>query len=365
MIPVLYPSNKREFSDLGLGFLPHWIKDTPEVAEERNGEFFFQGELPVGALNVDKLAIDRIILAAPAPGKDPQPFRIQDLSKPDGRETVRVLAPHVSYQLTQSILKPTTFTINGDVESIVRNVIMLKGVPAIYSLVGTKFFEFESDIIVSSPVEFDTLADWKYTTIREALGGMEGSIADLVGGELEWDGWTVRLLKRRGKFVDKPIRYGQNLGSLSFETDARALVTAYIGYAERADGLMRESSLVRSPDAYLYAYPRVQVINFTQHFRDLGNENPSFDDVQAATEAYAAGHPGNLRTSIKIDVVPDELQGVQLCDTVPVIHPGYDLQQSAKVVKTVFDPVEEKYKQLTIGELQKDITSTIAGLLRR
>lgn len=97
MIPLLFEKDTREFTHLGLGALPSWIDDTIEVVEERNGEFYLQGELPVGGLHVDQLAIDRIILAAPAPGKPAQPFRIQELSKPEDSDTVKVFAPHVSY----------------------------------------------------------------------------------------------------------------------------------------------------------------------------------------------------------------------------------------------------------------------------
>jgi len=370
MIPVLYEKDATSFTTLGMGFLPSWIEDTLEVVEERNGEFYLQGELPVGGLHVSQLAIDRIILASPAPDKAPQPFRILGLSKPDESETVKVLAPHVSYQLTKSLLSPTTFVISGDVQTCVLRYLLLKGIPNFSNVLsGARLFGFESDITIGFPVTFDTETEKKWVSVREALGGMEGSVVDLCGGELEWDGWTVRLLKNRGHAVQRPIRYGRNLESLSFETNASNLVTAYVGYCETSDGGIVHTGMIRTANAGRYAYPRIQELNLTEHFQELAGEgeevNPSVEDVRAATEDYAASHPGNLRTSITIKVVPADLQNVHLCDTLPVIHPGYDIQQAAKVVRTVYDPIKKRYKEVTVGEIQRTIVDTIAGLLRR
>ena len=368
MIPVLYEKTERDFSTLGLGFLPEWIEGTLQVVEERNGEYYLEGDLPAGALNVDQLGIDRIIYALPNPDADPQPFRIQQLSKPDGENIVHVMAPHVSYQLSQSILRPLKFTIASgtNMENAI-GAIWLYGIPSIYSIVGEKFFYFESDITTSSAVTFDTQTDARFVTIREALSGMEGSIVDLVGGELEWDKWTVKLLQSRGTNNDKVIRYGQNMATSSFDTNALNIVTAYYGFCNTTAGTCVDSSLVRTSDASNYAYPRVAVLDLTEHFTSLAGEgqpvSPTVNDVQDATEAYAASHPGNLKTSITIEGVPEEMQDLRLCDTVTVVHPGYNLQQSAKVVQTVFDPVKERYTSLTIGEIRKTVTDTIMQLL--
>lgn len=370
MIPVLYEKDATSFTTLGMGFLPSWIEDTIEVVEERNGEFYLQGELPVGGLHVSQLAIDRIILASPAPDKAPQPFRILGLSKPDESETVKVLAPHVSYQLTKSLLSPTTFVISGDVQTCVLRYLLLKGIPNFSNVLsGARLFGFESDITMGSPVTFDTETEKKWVSVREALSGMEGSVVDLCGGELEWDGWTVHLYKNRGHASSRPIRYARNLESISFETSANDLVTAFVGYCEATNGEIVHTGMIRTANAGNYAFPRIQALNLTEHFQSIAGEgndvNPSAEDVRAATQQYAASHPGDLRTSITVKAIPEALRDIHLCDTVTVIHPGYDLQQQAKVVRTVYDPIKERYKEITIGEFRKTIIDTIASLLRR
>lgn len=361
MIPLLFEKDSREFTRLGLGALPSWIEDTIEVVEERNGEFYLQGELPVGALHVDQLAIDRIILAAPAPGKAAQPFRIRRHFKPPEHDTVQVLAQHVSYQLTETAIPtygteailPTYATAQAAMDALMRIA-----VPDL-----SEVFTFESDIVPETALPFGMRGE--PVNLRAALGGVKGSVVDVFGGELEWDGWTVRLHKQRGKFVNKPIRYGQNLESLSFETDVSGLVTGYIGYYRTEGGSVILGETVLASNAGDYAYPRVVAVDLTEKFAD-SEYLPTSAQITAAAETYRDEQElHTLSTSIIINAIPDDLQNVYLCDTVPVIHPGYNLQQQAKVVKTVYDPIKERYKEITVGEIQKTIVDTIAALLRR
>ena len=349
MIPVLYEKNVRDFGyNNGLGSLPDWI--SIEVVEERNGEFYLQGELPVDGVHVDKLAIDRIIYAAAAPGELPQPFRILRLQKPEGSDTVEIMAPHVSYQLTQTMILPVQVD-QGNPPSFrycedAMDYLFDKSVPSMEGI----FFE-QSDIEASSakPVNFS-----EAVTLRSALFGAEGSLVDLFGGEIRWEHWIVRILASRGTNSGKVIRYGQNMSSISFDTDATNLVTAYMGYVSLPDVTV-PGNIVYVTGYNSFAYPRVEVLNLTEQFSDSGYV-PTSAQITTATEAAVADKLGavNLRTSIVVEAVPDTLQDLKLC---------YNLQQSAKIVKTVFDPIKEKYTSLTIGEIRKSIADTLREML--
>lgn len=356
MIPVLYEKNVRDFGyNNGLGSLPDWI--SIEVVEERNGEFYLQGELPVDGVHVDKLAIDRIIYAAAAPGELAQPFRILKIDKPEGSNTVQIMAPHVSYQLTQTVIlpylteTPPTYQYCEDA----MDYLFGRSFPSMEGI----FYEM-SDIEASSakPVSFT-----ETVTLRNALFGAEGSLVDLFGGEMRWEHWIVRILASRGTVTNKVIRYGENLSSLSFDTDATSLVTAYIGYITMPGATVR-SNMVYVTGYNAFAYPRVEALDLTEQYQDA-EYLPTTAQLTTATEAAVADKLGavNLRTSIVVEAVPDTLQDLKLCDTVTVLHPGYNLQQSAKIVKTVFDPIKEKYTSLTIGEIRKSIADTLREML--
>ena len=360
MIPVLYENDETSFKSLGLGFLPSWIEDSIGVTEERNGEFFLEGELPVDGLHVDQLAIDRLIYTAPAPRKDPQPFQIKKIQKPDGADTVKVLAHHGSYQLTEHICKPNSFRSASAQEAMN----WLFGQGRMVPQLDTTRWSFESDITLAELVQMTHLQP---LSVRAILGGAEDSLVDLYGGELEWDRWTVRLLASRGRNTGKMIRYRVNMGDLSYDTDSTGLVTAYYGWWRDSETSAYNDAYLTKPNVNDFAYTRVQAVDLSSVLqRPDGQLRPTDAEMQAALQAYMnEQHANHLTTNIKISAVPEELQDVYLCDTVTVVHPGYGLQQQAKIVKTVYDPIKERYKEITVGEIQKTITDTIAGLLRK
>lgn len=360
MIPMLYEKIYHGTGDEDrIGRLPAWIEC--EITEERNGGFYLRGTLPAGATNVNELAADRIIAAAPAPprsGYNPvQPFRIRKVSKPPGANHVAVEAHHVSYQLTENIVKPASVNYASAQDAMLwvfgRTSQGSRVVPPLHSA-----FVFESDIVLTEAVQYTQLSP---ITVRAALGGVEGCFLDLYGGELEWDGWSVRLLASRGVVRDLPIAYGRNMATLEFDTDAAGMVNGYYGWG-RWNGTYRDTGPIYKPNYTDWAYPRIEAVDLSSEFDEL----PSDADLEAALQAYADTQNNyHLPTSITVTAVPAALQSVFLCDTIRVIHPGYNISQPAKIVRTVFDPIRERYTAVTIGEIQMGITDTIARMLSR
>lgn len=360
MIPMLYEKTYHGTGNLGrIGRLPAWIECS--VTEERNGEFFLTGTLPAGAQNVDELAIDRIIYAAPAPPRsnysNVQPFRIRKLTKPPDANHVEVEAHHVSYQLTENIVQPASVNYASAQDAMLwvfgRTSSGSRVIPPLHSAFG-----FHSDIELEEGVQYTQLNP---ISVRAALGGVEGSFLDLYGGEFDWDGWDVRLLASRGTILDLPITYAKNMATLEFATDAAGMINGYYGWG-RWNGVFKDSGPVYKPNYTDWAYPRIEAVDLSSEFDEL----PSDADLAAALQAYADTQERyTLPTSITVTAVPSALQSVHLCDTIRVIHPGYQVNQPAKVVRTVYDPIREKYTAVTIGEIQKGITDTIAVMLAR
>lgn len=360
MIPVLY-TKEHYGSDHAnvVGKLPAWKECT--VTEERNGEFFLKGTLPAGAQNVDELAIDRIIECAPAPprsGYNPvQPFRIRKLTKPPDANHVEVEAHHVSYQLTENIVQPASVNYASAQDAMLwvfgRTSSGSRVIPPLHSAFG-----FHSDIVLTEAVQYTQLSP---ITVRAALGGVEGSFLDLYGGEFDWDGWDVRLLASRGTTLDIPVAYGKNMATLEFNTDAAGMINGYYGWG-RWNGVYKDTGPIYKPDYTNWAYPRIEAVDLSSEFDEL----PTDAALAAALQAYADTQDNyHLPTSITVTAVPSVLQSVHLCDQLMVIHPGYKISQPAKVVKTVYDPIRERYTAVTIGEIQTGITDTIARMLAR
>ena len=79
MIPILYPATETEFETNGLGALSD--VSSCVVTEERNGSYELEMQYPVSGRHYSDIALDTIIYAQPADGKDPQPFQIYKISK--------------------------------------------------------------------------------------------------------------------------------------------------------------------------------------------------------------------------------------------------------------------------------------------
>lgn len=355
MIPFLCDKSARTFTDHGFGSLPSW-KECKVV--ENRGEYYLEGVLPVGAFNVDELAIERIIVAAPAPGKKMQPFRIRKLSKTMNDKAVHVLAHHVSYELVESITKP-------------QNISTKSGQTALASLIEQGYmvpqnngrFAVLSDI---SSTDFIQVSFLTPKNTRSAIGD-EGGVADLFGAEIEWDGYVVNMT-HRGRDTDKVIRYGRNLSDMAYDTDVEGIVTGLYGYWRASQSGAFTDAIYPDPMTWPSGlqYPRIQPVDLSSELEPAeGQLIPSAAAMSAALSAHADRINSDYQTSITVTAIPADLQDVYLYDLVTVIHPGYDIRQRAKIVETVFDPIRERYTSLTIGERVPDITDSILAVAKR
>lgn len=370
MTPYLYKQDYHGHGDEDrIGPLPSWIDC--QVTEERNGEFYLEGTLPVGGRNVDELAIDRIIMCASCPPRpasgvsgDPfqayhplQPFRIRKVTKP-AENVVQVTAHHVSYQLTENIVQP--FNLNySSVQTFFNNLLNYSGSLTGYVIPAIPGFVFISDIESANAIQINHNDP---TSVRALLGG-EGGIQDLFGGEFDWNGWEVYLrddggYSPRGRPTDIEIKYAKNMASLEFETNADGLITGYYGYYK---GPPFKCCALYKDGAGTFAYERIAAVDLSSEFEST----PTDQELEDALQTYMdTQHDDTLPTSITVTAVPDVLQNIFLCDQITVIHPEFKIKQTMKVVRTVYDPIRERYTAVTIGEIPNDITDTIAVLWR-
>ena len=211
MIPILFPPGAVEFKTQGLGALSDAISCT--VTEERNGAYELEMQYPMGGLHFDEITDRCIVYAIPSPYRLPQPFRIYRITKPlDGVCTI--YAQHISYDLSGVPLNPFTAS----------------NAPA--AMAG-----LQSNAAVVSPFKFwtdkSTAAAFSVevpSSTRSVLGGSQGSILDVYGGEYEWDSFTVRLHGQRGQDNGVVIRYGKNLTDIEQDRNIANVATGIYPY---------------------------------------------------------------------------------------------------------------------------------------
>ena len=347
MRPILYGAGETAFDHNGLGILGECI--SCRVTQERTGVYELEMEYPVEGKHFPELALRRMILALPDKLSQPQPFRIYEISKPIGG-VVTVYARHLCYDLMGIPVSPFTAS------SAAGAMIALGANAAVICP-----FEFWTD---KSTVASMTVS--VPTTIWELLGGSQGGVLDVYGGEYEFDRWAVKLWKNRGYDRGVTIRYGKNLTALQQDENCEAVYTGVYPYWADQDG-----NLVTLPEKIVnasgeFGFTRIMTRDFSQEWE----EAPTEDQLRSRTETYIkANSIGVPKVSLDVSFIPLEqteeykdiklLEQVGLCDTVTVEFPKLGVSATAKCIKTVFDCLTERYDSLTLGDAKSTFTDAI------
>lgn len=353
MIPILYDKTETEFKTLGIGPLSDAI--SCEVTEERNGSYELRMAYPITGVHYSDITNEAIICAIPEDGKDVQPFRIYKISRPINGK-ISVYAEHLSYQLSHIVVMP--FTAHGAGNT-------LSGL--IDNSIGDQPFSVWTDI-ANGTTEYNQIVP---SSFRSRLGGVSGSVLDCFGGEYEFDQWTVKLHAHRGTDRGVSIEYGKNLVSVTQEENIANVVTGIVPMWKSNDGdtvVTLPEVLIESEYADRYTYKRNIVYDFSSDFQD----QPTEEELRTKAESYVSSNLiGVPEVSIDVDFVALsdteeykdlERERINLCDTVTVRFAELGIDTTAKVVKTVYDVLGERYTKVSIGSVKASIVDTVNSI---
>lgn len=356
MKPILFNKTATSFNTNGLGRLD---AISCKVTEERNGLFELEMEIAETANHAKEIEMCSIIVAKPSQSGNKQPFRVYKIGKPiNGR--FKVYAQHISYQLSYIPVMP--FTITASASACNQTLQALKS-----NSVGTNPFTFQTDVNVVASYQQTAPA-----SLRSRLGGVEGSVLDQFGGEYEWDNYTVKLLKNRGLVTPNvSLRYGKNITDLTQEENIENTITGIVPYWQSSEGettVTLPEKVIESSTASNFPFKRTVPMDFSQSFQD----EPTQAQLRAKAQAYInQSGVGIPKVSIKLSFVSladteeyksvAALQAVNLCDNINVYFEKLGISTTAKIVKTVYDVLLEKYDSLEIGSLKSTLASTISG----
>lgn len=215
---------------------------------------------------------------------------------------------------------------------------------------------------------------------RAALGGVEGSVLSLWGGEFEFDNFTVKLHKARGRKTGIKIAYGKNITDIKQEASVAGVFTAVYPYAkyttQPTDGQTEpEEITVSLPEKILYsqkasktAGERVCIKDFSESFN--GATEITVEQLRAKAQNWVETSGFDV-PSVNITVAFENLwqspeyeqyallERCGLCDTVSVEFPALNISTTAKIIKTKYDVLSEKYLQITLGSARANFADTV------
>lgn len=353
MIPILYENTETAFISNGLGRLRDCISFL--VTEERNGIFEADFEYPITGAHFEDIIPGRIVAARHDDTSDVQPFDIVSYSKPiDGIVTFH--AVHISYRLSG-------YTAYGsNINSLADAFTMLEAAEP-----SPIPFTFETDISSSA---FLASADGTPRSVRQFLGGIEGSVLDSYGGEYEFDRFRVILHQARGVYRDFAIRYGVNMTDYQDDSDYSGAFTACVPYWSGTDSSGAETKVIGDlVDSGLEGYSG-RTVCVPLDLSDKFESEPTKAQVEAEALAQMTANHVNLPSqTIKVDFArlsdfPEyanlaDLLTCQLCDTLTVIFPDYNTAGMFKIVKTVYNVLEERFADMELGTLATTLAEAL------
>lgn len=348
--PILYDANETNFDHNGLGILSDCI--ACECTEEANGAFELNIQYDFSGIHFEKIGQRSIIKAKIDRFREPQLFRVYSVSKPMLKVST-ILAEHISYDL--SGIPVSSFTAENVSEALTR----LKANSAISCP-----FTFWTDKNTVAPFRNATPA-----SIRSKLGGSEGSILDVYGGEYEFDNYTVKLYNKRGEDRGVSIRYGKNLTDLNQEENCSNVYTGVYPYWADSEG----NNLVELDEKIVnasgeYDFERIKVLDLSSDFDGRPTKNELKQRAQSYISQNNIGVPSvSLSVSfVQLDQTKEYsdlsfVERVSLFDTVSVEFPKMKVSATARVVKVVYDVIMERFVSVTLGEEKIKYTDSVSS----
>ena len=379
MRPILFNKNEQSFDTYGLGEL-NVTKGT--VTRERNGNYTLYAEIPVNDPATATLEKEMKLKADAGLRTKNQTFEISRIVK-DSSNIAKIYGQHISHKLEYMAV------VNGRAFSGSAFTAL-----AIWhnATIGDLRFDVWSDIQTTGNGVFDIS---KMENARQALGGVEGSILDIYGGEYEFDNMTVRLHKQLGRIAPTVLEYGRNILSAESDETIESVYTSVLPFAtytpDKPEGDTSDSQpdpvTVTLPENYvdskykaLYAHRRIKVVDFSSEFKSdsKSKDIPTPDKLRKMANDYMERNAiGKPKINTKIDYVDlaktldyaDRawFEELELCDIVPIYYPQIGLtDETAKITTITYDFINERNESVEFGDIGTNVRATMqSGLAGR
>lgn len=350
MKPILYDADRTSFPagvDNGLGVLADAM--SCKVTQELNGQYELELHYPVEGIHYGEIALRSILRATVGPDGKLQPFRVYRIV-PGMNGTAAIYARHIAYDLGGYVVSPFTA---ADAPSAVAAI---------------KSHALPTDFPFALTTDKTTVATMAVTVPSSAwglLGGQQGSLLDVYGGEYEFDEWAVRLLTRRGADRGVSVRYGKNLTDLTQDASCANCYTGVVPYWRGND------ITVTAPPVYAegdFGYTRLMPLDLSYSFE----QQPTQEQLQAAAASYIKqnriGVPA-VSWDVKLALLAQSsgyedvafLEQIYLGDTVGVYFHRLGVDARARVNKIVWDCLLDRYDSVALGSVKANIAATIAA----
>lgn len=380
MLPLLYKSNtaKNDFDNNGLGFIRNCTKC--KVAEVHNGMYELELEMLTNDRLANNIAVGMFLKVRANPHDNLQIFEIYQMSVTDTKITAK--AQHLKYTAGGNVLGEDFGTLLDDGYTPQETWEKIQ-----HYLEFNNLFEFYSDITTKASV---TAGRDCPIRLGDFLSGVDGSMLDTFHGEFHYDNFKIELLKSRGTDTGIVIRYGSNISSYQQDSDYSTVYSHLLPYAtvqvkkyysgeNIGSRLIYTSPTLIDLQNDILTYKRALAYDFSDKFTEKDDVLLQYEGtggyqnweeltakLETIAEQYILENKSAL-TEISVNITVDvaetlkNLENCKLCDTVQVYFEPLGFSASAKIVKTEYDVLLEKYTKIELGTIKKTIADLFSG----
>lgn len=362
MIPRIYDNSFTTYESNGLGLLVDAI--SCQVEEESNGDFELTLVYPSDGSFFYALKQDNLIKADASDSLKGQLFRIDTISKPLNGQ-VTVYAKHISFDLAKNSLNEDINERNINCENAGKHMLQKSDADSRFSI--------ESNIEMLGNYSMD-----RKTDCLSAIAGTRGSLIDTFGNgpKLLRDNFTISVLNRRGKDDNTLIAYKKNITGFTLEEDYSEIINIIKPYATVTDEEGNESSIyideigVKTSRYVEGDIIKSQWIDFSDKFDE--DETPTKEKLKNLAEKYFNDNSCDLpKMTYKIEFQPlsqteeykedglYELEHIGMDDSVYIVNSKYGIRDQARVIKTTYNVLAEKYISIELGDPKTTLGSII------
>ena len=361
MIPRIYDNSFTTYESNGLGLLVDTI--SCQVEEESNGDFELTLVYPFNGSFFYALKQDNLIKADASNTLKGQLFRIDTISKTLNGQ-VTVYAKHISFDLAKNSLNEDVNERNIKCENAGKHMLQKSDADSRFSI--------ESNIEMLGNYSMD-----RKTDCLSAIAGTRGSLIDTFGNgpKLLRDNFTIKVLARRGKDNNVLIAYKKNITGFTLEEDYTEIINVIKPYATYTEDEVEKTLYideigVKSPRYIEGDIVKSRWIDFSDKFDE--DETPTKEKLKNLAEKYFNDNSCDLpKMTYKIEFQPlsqteeykedglDELEHIGMDDSVYIANSKYKIRDQARVIKTTYNVLADKYISIELGDPKTTLGSII------
>ena len=335
------------------------------VTEERNGKYDLKMTYKIGGDNSSAIQNNTIVLVKPNEKDRIQPFRIYRITK-EHKGTATAYGEHISGMLADIPVENDIHLIDSTAEYAL-NKLKTK------AMIDCPF-TFSSDVTTVANFACNELIP---TSIKTMMQGITGSILQTYNGEWRYDWFNVSLLAARGNEDSDgrvTILYGKNITGVKQDSNIADVYSGICPYWAGRDETDTETvvtiqnNIVYAENHDSFPCEKILPVDFSRTIEKC----PTQAQLLSAAESYITNNKvGVPDISIQVNFIPtwqamgireiESLERVALCDVVNVIYPPLNVVAEAKVVKTVYNVLKDRYDSIEIGTIKQNLPTTVGN----